>query len=73
MVAPNPVHFVPPQRLPGSSSNSSRTWFTPAVNQAQLPGYAIGYINFASFLIRTSVINADQLIFAVPGVDHPDD
>jgi hypothetical protein len=29
------------------------------MNQADLSGYAIGYINFASFLIRTSIIDAN--------------
>ena len=41
------------------------------MDQANLPGYAIGYINFASFLIRTAVINAYKLKFAVPRVDDP--
>src|SRR5271165_1406625 len=41
------------------------------VDQTKLPGYAIGYINFAPFLIRTSVINTHNLKFAVPGVNHP--
>ena len=29
------------------------------MKQADLPGDAIGYINFASFLIRTSIIDAN--------------
>ena len=41
------------------------------VDQANLPGYAIGYINFASFLIGTPVINAHKLKFAVSGVHDP--
>src|SRR5580704_155595 len=43
------------------------------VDQANLPGYAIGYINFASFLIRTPVINTNNLKFAIADVyyAHP--
>src|SRR5258708_8861903 len=43
------------------------------VDQANLPGYPIGYINFASFLIGTPVINTNNFKFAVAGVydSHP--
>src|SRR5579885_559606 len=43
------------------------------MNQANLPGDAIGYINFPSFLIGTSVIDTNQFKPAVPGVHYPDD
>src|SRR5271165_7602888 len=43
----------------------------PCVNQPQLPRYAIGYINFAPFLIRTAVIYTYQLKFTGSRVDHP--
>ena len=42
------------------------------VDQANLPGYAIGYINFASFLVGTPIINANNLKFSVVGVDDAD-
>src|ERR1035438_4195607 len=35
------------------------------MNQADLPGDAIGYINFAAFLIGAAVINSYHLKFAV--------
>src|SRR6516164_2478082 len=43
------------------------------VDQANLPGYPIGYINFASFLVRTPVINAHNFKLAVSRVHdtHP--
>ena len=43
------------------------------VDQANLPGYAIGYINFASFLIGTAIIDAHNFKFAVARVNdaHP--
>src|SRR6267154_1331523 len=43
------------------------------VDQANLPGYAIGYINFASLLIGTPVINTNNFKFAVACIDdaHP--
>src|SRR6516162_858397 len=41
-------------------------------NEANLSGYAIGYINFASFLVGTPVINAHKLELAVAGIDNPD-
>src|SRR5258706_13161391 len=37
------------------------------VDQANLPGYPIGYINFASFLIGTPVINTNNFKLAVAG------
>src|SRR6266446_9664717 len=43
------------------------------VNQPDLPGYAVGYINFASFLIGTAVIDTYQFKLAVPWVHDPDD
>src|SRR5256885_6702727 len=42
------------------------------VNQPDLSGYAVGYINFASFLIGTAVIDTYQFKLAVPGVHDPD-
>src|SRR5260370_32923818 len=39
------------------------------MDKADFPGDAIGYINFASFLIRTSVINTYQLKFPGSRVD----
>src|SRR5439155_25380574 len=41
------------------------------VNQPDLSGYAVGYINFASFLIGTAVIDTYQFKLAVPGVHDP--
>src|SRR5882757_10101242 len=43
------------------------------VDQANLPGYAIGYINFASFLIGTPVIDTNNFKFSIAGVynAHP--
>src|SRR5579859_5791683 len=43
------------------------------VDQANLPGYAIGYINFTSLLIGAPVINTNNLKFSVAGVydAHP--
>src|SRR5712672_1841599 len=35
------------------------------VDQTNFSGYAIGYINFASFLVRTAIIDAHQ--FKLPG------
>jgi len=43
------------------------------VNQPDLPGYAVGYINFASFLIGTAVIDTYQFKLAIPGVHDPND
>jgi hypothetical protein len=39
------------------------------MNQANLPGYPIGYINFASFLIGTSVVDANQFKLSGARVD----
>src|SRR5258707_6364461 len=43
------------------------------MNQANLSGYAIGYINFAPFLIRTSIVDANQLKLPGARVDQADD
>src|SRR5882724_1440422 len=43
------------------------------VDQANLPGYAIGYINFASLLIRTAIIDANQFKLPGAGVDQAHD
>src|SRR5713226_1671576 len=43
------------------------------MDQADFPGDTIGYINFASFLIGTPIIDAYQLKLAVPGVHHADE
>src|SRR5271168_3154178 len=43
------------------------------MNQADLPGDTIGYINFPSFLIGTPVIDTYQFKLPVPGIDHPDE
>src|SRR5690242_15907919 len=43
------------------------------VNQPDLPGYAVGYINFASFLIGTAVIDTYQFKLAIPGVHDSND
>src|SRR5258708_23824137 len=43
------------------------------MDQTDFPGDTIGYINFASFLIGTPVIDAYQLKLAVPGVHHADE
>src|SRR5215469_15741016 len=42
-------------------------------NEANLSGYAIGYINFAPFLVGTPVINAHKLKLLVAGIynAHP--
>ena len=40
------------------------------MNQPQLAGDTIGYINFASFLIGTAVIDAYNFKFSVARVDH---
>src|SRR5580700_1233986 len=42
-------------------------------DQTYLPGYAIGYINFASFLVGSAVIDARYFEFAIAQVDdaHP--
>src|SRR5215469_12786101 len=40
-------------------------------NETNLSGYAIGYINFAPFLVGTPVINAHKLELAVAGIDNP--
>src|SRR6266481_3127067 len=42
------------------------------MNQANLPGDSIGYINFASFLIRTAVIDTYQFKLAVAGIHYAD-
>src|SRR5580692_6269301 len=39
------------------------------VNQTDLPGDTVGYINFASFLIRTAVVNSYHFKLAVPWID----
>src|SRR5713226_2521522 len=41
------------------------------MDKADFPGDAIGYINFASFLIGTAIINTYQLKFPVTGVYDP--
>src|SRR5215472_4517427 len=43
------------------------------MNEANLPGHAIGYINFASLLVGTPVVNAHNLKLAITGIDdaHP--
>src|SRR5258705_11547763 len=43
------------------------------MNQADLPGYAIGYINFASFLVGTSVVDAYKFKLFRAGVNQADD
>src|SRR5713226_2896212 len=43
------------------------------MNQADFPGHAIGYINFASLLIGTPVIDTYQFKTAVPGVHYADE
>src|SRR4029077_19580201 len=43
------------------------------MDQANLPGDTIGYINFAPFLIGTPVIDTYYFKLAVAGVDHTDD
>src|SRR5579864_1783578 len=43
------------------------------MNQADLSGYAIGYINFAPFLIRTTIIDANQFKLSASGIDQPND
>src|SRR5260370_3948814 len=43
------------------------------MDQANFAGDKIGYINFAPFLIRTTVIDAHYLKLTVAGVDHADD
>ncbi len=43
------------------------------MNQTDLPGDTIGYINFAPFLIGTSVIDSYKFKLPVPGVHNPDD
>src|SRR5258708_30977469 len=40
------------------------------MDEGAFRGDTIGYINFAPFLIRTTVIDAYQLEFAITGVDH---
>src|SRR5258708_19704795 len=43
------------------------------MNQADFSGYAIGYINFAPFLISTSIVDANQFKLPGAGVDQADD
>src|SRR5438552_16920643 len=43
------------------------------MNQANLTGDSIGYINFAPFLIRTAVINEHQFKLAVAGIHYADE
>src|ERR1700722_16403812 len=43
------------------------------VNQSNLPGDTIGYINFAALLIGTTVIDAHNFELAASGVDNADD
>src|SRR5690349_1102923 len=38
------------------------------VNQIKVPGDTIGYINFASFLIRSAVVDTYQYKLAVAGI-----
>ena len=42
------------------------------MDQPNLPGYAVGYINFPSFLIGTPVIDAYKFKLAVPGIHNAD-
>src|SRR5690349_7000064 len=42
------------------------------MNQPDLPGYAVGYINFASFLIGTAVVDSYQFKLTVPRVYDTD-
>src|SRR5580693_8880966 len=42
------------------------------VNQSNLPGDTIGYINFAAFLIGTTVVDAHNFKLAGSGVDDAD-
>src|ERR1700682_2456369 len=41
------------------------------MNQTNLLGETIGYINFAPFLVRTPVINSHNLEFPISWVHHP--
>ena len=43
------------------------------MDQSDLSGYAIGYINFTPFLIRTSIVDANQFKLPGTGVDQADD
>src|SRR5437879_13476270 len=43
------------------------------MDQADVPGDTIGYINFAPFLIGTPVVDTYQFKLAVAGVDHTND
>src|SRR2546430_9747877 len=43
------------------------------MNQANLTGDSIGYINFTPFLIRTAVIDAYQFKLAVVGIHYADE
>ena len=43
------------------------------MDQANLPGDSIGYINFAPFLIGTAVIDAYQFKLAVAGIHYADE
>jgi hypothetical protein len=44
-----------------------------SVSQTNLPGDTIGYINFAAFLIRATVINTYYFKLVVARIDHADD
>src|SRR3984893_44361 len=44
-----------------------------SMGQADVSSHAIGYINFASLLIRAAVINTYYFKFSVPRVYHPHD
>src|SRR6267142_4642700 len=43
------------------------------MDQPNLPGYSVGYINFAPFLIGTPVIDTYQFKLAIPGVHDAHD
>src|SRR5580698_903937 len=43
------------------------------VNQSDLPGDTIGYINFATLLIGSTIVDAHNFELAGPGVDDADD
>src|SRR2546428_4578662 len=62
---------------PGSVFRGKFQQFEPdlphaRMNQADFPGDTIGYINFATFLIGTPVIDTHQFEAAVSGVHYTD-
>src|SRR5256886_2398182 len=69
--------FSRPRQRPGSVFTRYVQQFQAnlvhaGMNQPDLSGYAVGYINFASFLIGTAVIDTYQFKLAVPRVHDPD-